>query len=380
MARRIACLPVVAVLLVAMGAEPDPVSLAKGYLRGRMDALHIPGLSVAVVRDGRILMIWSCGKADLELGVDATNDTVYELASVSKTFTATAIMKLVDAGKVALGDPVRKFIPAAPPDWDEVTTRHLLTHTSGIKEYLDLPGFSLAEELSEAEVVRRVGRQPLAFRPGSDWSYSNTNYVLLGMVVSKASGRWFGDYLKREIFRPAMAATRVNAATEIIPDRASGYVYRYRQRKAAYVSPSQLALADTALISTITDLATWESALARGQVLPQTTLDRMWSPTTLTTGETADYGLGWVVETPARRGGYTRVGHGGLIAGFACEYSRFIGPDSTLTVILLTNAELSRDEPYYLAGEVASYFLPRVAAPREAAPPPLSRRMQRARR
>ena len=247
MVRRIPCLLTVAVLLVAMGAGPDPVSRAKDYLRGRMDDLHIAGLSVAVVRDGRILMTWSCGKADLELGVDATDDTVYELASVSKTFIATAVMNLVDARKIALGDPVRKFIPAAPPDWDGVTIRHLLTHTSGIKEYLDLPGFSLTEDLSDAELVRRVARQPLAFRPGSDWSYSNTNYVLLGMVVSKASGRWFGDYLRDEIFRPGMVATRVNAATEIIPDRASGYVYRYRQRKAAYISPSQLALADTAL-------------------------------------------------------------------------------------------------------------------------------------
>jgi D-alanyl-D-alanine carboxypeptidase len=366
MVRRIQCLTAVAVLLVALGAGPDPVSFAKGYLRGRMDALHIPGLSVAVVRDGRIEMIWSCGKADLELGVKATNDTVYELASVSKTFIATAVMKLVDARKIRLGDPVRRFIPAAPPDWDEVTIRHLLNHTSGIKEYLELPGFSLAEDLSDSELVRRVARQPLAFRPGSDWSYSNTNYVLLGMVVSKASGRWFGDYLKEEVFRSAMVATRVNAATEIILDRASGYVYRYRQRKAAYVSPSQLALADTALV--------------KGQVLPQKTLDRMWTPTTLTTGETVDYGLGWEVELPARRGGYTWVGHGGLIAGFACEYSRFILPDSTLTVILLTNAELSRDEAYYMAREVASYFLPRAAAPSKEASPPSSRRTQRARR
>jgi D-alanyl-D-alanine carboxypeptidase len=373
MTRRSPCLFAAAVLLVATGAAPDPVSGAKAYLRGRMNDLHIPGLSVAVVREGRIVMIWSHGKADLEHKVRATNDTVYELASVSKPFVATAVMKLANEGKLGLGDPVRKYIPDTPPDWDEVTIRHLLNHTTGIKEYLSLPGFNLAEDLSDAELVRRVAQQPLEFRPGRDWAYSNTNYALLGMVVSKASRQWFGDYLAENVFRPGMTATRVNAATEVIPNRASGYIYRFRQRRAAFVSPSQLALADTALISTITDLATWESALVKGHVLPQKILDKMWAPTILTTGETVNYGLGWTVEPPEKSGAYTRVCHGGRISGFSCEYSRFIGADSTLTVILLTNAELFGDEPYYMAGAVASYFLTPAAASRNESPRPPSR-------
>ena len=202
----------------APGAAPPEVD---AYVRAQMAQQKIPGLALAVVRDGRIAIVAGFGLANIEHQVPVKPETVFQSGSTGKQFAAAAALLLADEGRLGLEDPVGEYVPA-PAHWRRITVRHLLTHTSGIAEYTD--SIDLRRDYTEEQLVRMAGRRPLDFPPGTRWSYSNTAYAVLGAVIRKASGKFYGDVLEQRIFQPlGMETARVISEADIVPDRAAGY-------------------------------------------------------------------------------------------------------------------------------------------------------------
>jgi D-alanyl-D-alanine carboxypeptidase len=182
-----------------VAARADKVD---AFIRGRMASDHVPGVSVAVVRNGKVVLARGYGLANVELAVPATPDTVYQLASVTKQFTATAVMMLVEAGKIGLDDKITKYLDGLPTAWGDVRIRQLLSHTSGIKSYTSVPDFfkTARKDYAKEEILKLVADAPLDFPPGERWSYSNTGYFLLGMLIEKVTGKAYGAFLHERIF------------------------------------------------------------------------------------------------------------------------------------------------------------------------------------
>lgn len=221
-----------ALTLVAVASAPARGDEIDRHVEARMRALHIPGLSLAVVRDGRIVTARGYGFADLELEVPATPASVYEIGSTTKQFTAAAVMMLVEEGALKLDDQITKFFPEAPEKWGRITVRHLLTHTSGIQNHVAVPGYlglfktDLFHTTTPGrdQLLRMFFELPLEFEPGATWAYDNTGYYLLGIIVEKASGRPFWEFLSERIFSPlGMSSTRSTEPKPLVAHRASGY-------------------------------------------------------------------------------------------------------------------------------------------------------------
>jgi len=321
----------------AAEAKTDSSSASlDAFVEELMAKRHVPGASAAVVRDGKVVLEKGYGLANLELKVPATKETVYQLASVTKTFTATAIMLLVKDGKLSLDDSITSKLPDLPAAWEKVTVRHLLSHTSGIKSYTSVKDFhkTMRKDYAQREIIDLVAKEPLEFAPGEKWNYSNTGYFLLGMLIEKVGGKPYGEFMAERIFKPlGMSQTRANDLRAIIPNRAQGYEWAGTEFKnGEYVSPSQ-PFAAGMLVSTVADLVKWEAALAGHTLLDAPTLEQMWTPAKLAKGE-AGYGFGWGI---GKANGHRVVSHGGGIPGFSTELMRF--PDDKLTVIVLTNSD-----------------------------------------
>src|SRR6476646_11613702 len=184
-------------------AMPHQTALAAvdRYVREEMRRERVPGVSVAIVRDGRLVLARGYGFANVELHVPATDSTIYQSGSIGKQFTAALILRLAAEDRLGLDDPIRRHLPEGPPRWDSITVRQLLTHTSGILDYTD-SAVDLRREYTEDELVRIAAGLPALFRPGARWSYSNTNYLLLGAIIHRVSRVFYGDLLRREIFAP----------------------------------------------------------------------------------------------------------------------------------------------------------------------------------
>lgn len=318
--------------LLCAGTRADE---ADDFVQGFMAREKIPGVSVAILRRGEILKCQGYGFADIDSQTPATPDTVYQLASVTKTFTATAIMALVEDGKIRLSDRITDRLDGLPKTWSEIRISHLLTHTSGIKNYTQLSAIAdhPEREFTPAEMIALVAKLPLRFRPGERYDYCNTGYYLLGLLIEKASGQTYGDFLKNRIFTPAgMTRTRVNSSSALIPGRATGYVSRGgKARKGVFVNPSQ-PFAAGALITSAADLAKWDAVLDTEKILKQSTLRQMWKSATLNDGTVLNYGLGWGTgESKGRR----YIQHNGGIIGFSTHMRR--GLDDGLTIIVLAN-------------------------------------------
>jgi CubicO group peptidase (beta-lactamase class C family) len=348
-------------LLVAFSALAPAMARADAvddYIQAEMKKRHIPGLSLAVVKDGKIVKAKGYGLANMELQVPATADTVYQIGSVTKQFTATAIQMLIDEGKVALDDKISKYVDGTPDTWKDVTVRHLLTHTSGIKSYTGLPDFQKITVLptTKEDLVKLMAGHPLEFAPGEKWAYNNTGYFLLGMVIEKASGKSYGDFLQERIFTPlAMTATRVNDEKAIIPNRASGYHWDKGTLRNADAISMTWPYAAGVIVSTVTDLAKWDAALYTDKLLKKSSRDAMWTPVKLNDGKTSDYGFGWSVGKVRE---HRNISHGGGIPGFSTFLSRF--PDDGWTVIVLTNQDNGAN-PGGIAQGVAGRYVAALA-------------------
>ena len=317
------------VLFVSAAARADRVD---DYVREQMRRRHVPGLALAVVRGGRVIKARGYGLASVEWDAPATPETVFEIGSITKQLTAAAVMLLVEDGRVSLDDPLAKYVPEAPDAWRDVRVRHLLTHTSGLRNYTGLKGFELTERLTRAQFVRLVAEHPLAFAPGERWSYGNTNYSLLGYVVESASGRPYWEFVAERIYRPlGMTSTTDRDPRQVVKRRATGYEWEGGRLVGRDYDLTDVFSAG-ATLSTVLDLAKWDAALYGERILKRASLEQVWTPTRLNGGETVPYGFGWYVENFR---GHRRVRHTGQTAGFAASIVRYT--DDRLTFIVLCN-------------------------------------------
>ena len=321
-----------------------------------MEKQHVPGLAVAVVRDGEIVLAKGYGLANVELQVPVTTNTVFQGGSIGKQFTATAVMMLVEEGKVALDDKASKYLGAVPPSWTDITIRHLLTHTSGLTQYP--ADFDQRHDYTEDELLKIIQGVPLAFAPGARFEYSNAGYVTLGIIIRRVTGQYYGDVLKKRIFEPlAMSTARVISEAAIVPNRAAGYIlYDGKLVNQPWVAPTLNRTADASLYFTVLDLAKWDAALYGEKLLKRSSLEQMWTPATLSDGTATSYGFGWFLTTA---NGHRLIEHEGAWQGFNANISRY--PDDRLTVIVMSNLKSAKTQ--MMSHRIAGMFVPTVAPP-----------------
>jgi CubicO group peptidase (beta-lactamase class C family) len=334
---------------VVAAQAPDAVD---EYVQAEMEKQHIPGLSLLVSRDGNPIRAQGCGLANVELQVPVKPETVFQSGSVGKQFTATAVMMLVEENKIGLEDPLTKFFPDAPAAWKQVTVRELLSHTAGFTDYPK--NFNFRKDYTEDEVLKIIEGIPLAYPPGTKWSYSNLGYATLGILIHKVTGKFYGDFLQERIFKPLdMSTTRIISEADIIPDRAAGYrLVKGELKNQEWVAPMINTTADGSLYFSINDLAKWDAALYTDKLLKRSSLQQMWTVAKLKNGQpnSGHYGYGWSIE---EKKGHKVVGHGGSWQGFKTHISRYV--DDKLTVVVLINQ--ADAEPGPITDRVAEIYL-----------------------
>jgi CubicO group peptidase (beta-lactamase class C family) len=335
----------------SLGAAIDKVAAAA------VAAGESPGLEVAVVKNGKPLLVKGYGSANLEQHVPVSNDSVFRIGSVTKQFTAVALLLLAEEGKLSLQDKLSKYYPNFPRA-DDITLDEMLHHTSGIFNYTSEPNFAVDGMIhrSTDEMVEFIGKLPKTqdFEPGSNWSYSNSAYFILGGVVEKASGAPLATVFKMRFFTPlGMAHSALDDETEIVAGRARGYAGAGPGKftNAAFISMSIPGGAGS-VRSTASDLSTWNAALYGGKILKPASLAAMLTPGKLSNGESSGAAIakmmaaaGAPAATDKREYGYAlflsqeeghrKIDHGGGIYGFNASLSEF--PDDKTTVVVLSN-------------------------------------------
>ena len=343
------------------------------FVQAQMEKLRIPGLTLAVVQDGTVVKQQAYGLANVEFEVPIQTDTVFLIASITKTFTAAAILSLLEEGKLSLDDSVTKFLPVLPASWAPATIRHCLAHVSGLPDVTDAEGNLVAD--SRSDVFRELTARPIE-TPGERVVYNQTGYVILGMIIEEVSGLEFKDFIDDRLLRPlGLRNTSFGDRRDVVPGRSSMYTIfepsldRMSTLRGEpgpddpfegwVVSPKAIYKANdyvyasfmhpaAGMNSTIEDMVQWEVALASGTVLGAATLEQAATPFELNNGESGRFGLGWIVGS---RNGHRTMEMGG---GWATRHLRF--PDDNLSVIVLTN--LQGGEQGALAMGVASFFSP----------------------
>ena len=352
--------------LPAPDLKPEQLAAIDSFVTAEMGREHIPGLAVGVYSRGQILLAKGYGLANVELNVPVKPETVFQSGSVGKQFVSAAVMTLVEEGKIGLDDSIVKYFPNAPESWKPILVKNLLSHTSGLAEYEtgELSGpkgpFYLRLDFTEDQLVEKIEALPIEFKPGEKWNYRNTNYVLLGVMIHKVTGKFYADYLQERIFKPwNMTSTRLISEADIIPNRSSGYEMRAgKLRNQDWVSPTFNSTADGTLYYNVLDLAKWDEALYGTSLLKQSSLDRIWTVFPLSDGHPnpADYGFGWGIT---KVNGHKVIEHGGAWQGFTCFIARF--PDDSLSVVVLTN--LAGAGPGLIAHKVSELVNPALKPP-----------------
>jgi CubicO group peptidase (beta-lactamase class C family) len=333
-----------------------------------MERSTIPGLSMAVVNDGAVVYQNAYGMADLEHSVPVTLRSSFKIASLTKPITAIAVLQLVERGLVSLDRPVVDYLETLPSQWRGTTVRQLLGHTSGLPDYLQAPAWSWRDswrlERDRLEVVTMTAAAPMTFRPGEGMKYSNTNYYVLGMLIERASGATYGEYLDAHVFKPlGMSDTRMDSGADLVPRRVRGYTSERGNLRNAEFTSDTWAYAEGGVVTTAPDLAKLEHALHGESLLKKASIDLMWAPSKLNdgrdgvigdngAGQPNHYGLGWFISSYKGR---TLILAGGNKPGYTCTFFRFV--DEGLTIILLSN--LSSSPLYGMAGEIAEMYLVR---------------------
>lgn len=349
----------VGILLLSSISSPAQQTISAKidkFINTEMRLQRIPGLSLAVLKNGHILLIKGYGFANIEHQVPVKPETVFQSGSIGKQFTATAVMMLVEEGKLSLGDKITRYFPDAPESWKDVTVHHLLTHTSGLGDYA--PDFDVRRDYTEDELLAHIKKVPLNYRTGEDWDYSNLNYVLLGILIHKVTGKFYGDYLAERVFRPlGMTASRVISESDIVRNRASGYrLVTNELKNQEWVSATVNTTADGSLYLTAQDMTKWDAALYSDKLLKQSTLAQMWAPVKLSNGPTKGYGFGWHTEMAH---GHRIIFHGGAWQGFKSFIVRF--PEEKLTIVFFAN--LWQTNEFRVARGLTSIFYPAFRLP-----------------
>lgn len=328
------------------------------FITATMQHEHIPGLSVAVVRDNRLILSKGYGFSNLEHNVKASEKSMYGIASVTKVFTAMAILMLAEEKTLSLDDTIGKFLPELPGLWKSITVRQLLNHTSGISSFSQHPKIPCAVGKQVREYVRgdawkEVACLPLDFPPGKGWAYGDTGYYLLGLIIEKVTSKKYETFLEQRIFKPLeMHTTRLMSYRELIPGRADGYDFaNHTYRLAPRFEIDEFS--NGGLVSNVTEMSQLHLAFTSEKILKKSTWQQMWTATILRDGTTVpQYGLGFGLTLYEGR---KRIGHnGGGGLGFSTALTHF--PDESLTVILLTNANLPEGRSGVLANKIASLY------------------------
>lgn len=359
---------VLALLVFSLSAAASADDLASRLDRIFSDAYPAtgPGAAVIVVRDGKPILRKGYGLANVELSVPITPEMVFRIGSVTKQFTAAAILKLVEAGKLSLSDEIGRFLPDFPASGRAITIEQLLNHTSGIRSVTEMPSWHSRnrEDWTLSQIIAFFQNEPADFEPGARWKYNNSGYILLGAVIEKVSGKTYGDFLAETFFKPlGMERTRYGNDAPIVPGRVEGYVRTPAGvLNAPYLSMTQPYSAG-ALVSTVDDLARWQAALDTDAVLSPASRKRMWTPVTLPDGTATRYGFGWDIWSYE---GHAVIEHGGSINGFVTASMRW--PDDHVYVAVLSNAGGPGRDPRNLALRAASLVFGRPADDRKAVP------------
>lgn len=321
-------------------------------IRAEMKARLIPGASLLVTKDDKVIKRSVYGKANVELDVDMTTDSVFESGSIGKTFTAVVILQLVEEGKLSLDDPLSKHFEKSPPSWSAITIRHMLGHTTGLKDYALVPGLGLADRWTRDEWIEGMIKLPLDFPTGAAFAYSNSNYLLLGLVAEKIAGKPIMELTKERIIdKLGLKRSYVAEPLPIVPHRVSGYL------KQGGVLFNGLDIAagygDGSLMNSPEDLAAFERGLRECKLLKPETLEMMQTAGRLPTGRKTGYGLGWFIrETNKVR----MVTHGGNTGGFGASLFRV--PSANLTIVLMTNMfDVPGDS---IAQKIAEVYVPEL--------------------
>jgi D-alanyl-D-alanine carboxypeptidase len=343
-----------------MMAQSDAID---DYVRAEMDRRHIPGLSLAVARNGTIIKLAHYGLADVELNVPVTDASKFEIASMTKQFTCAAILLLEEEGKLGLDDPIAEFLSDAPRSWKAITIRQLMNHTAGVRDDWDEDTAFFLRNQSSKEFLTALYAFPLKFAPGQGWAYGAGTFVL-GLVIEKVSGRRYRDFMQERVFAPlGMTATSINDVFALLPHRASGYRWSGGTlMRGARISPAAHARGDVGVITTAADLAKWDAALNTTTLLSQKSLEAMFTPAVVQNRNETGSALGWFV-LPWR--GDRLVFHSGSFrTGFSSTHNRYI--DRGLTVIVLTNQcpggqihnPCVSEHPSKLATGIAGFYEP----------------------
>jgi D-alanyl-D-alanine carboxypeptidase len=334
-------------------AAAQAVGEIDSVVQKAIDARVIPAAGVAVVRGGKVLLAKGYGTADLEANTPANERTAFQIASVTKQFTAAGLMLLVEENKIKLDDTLGKYLPDVPAKWSGVTIRQLLNQISGIPNYTAGGKLLSDKTYTHDEIIALVRDAPMSFEPGTRWGYSNTNYFLLGMVIEKVSGKAYPNYMRERIFKPlGMNSTVINTTGLKINNAAVGYTFNGGKWEKTWVDPSQPFSAG-AIVSTAEDMAKWAIAVSQAKLLKKSSWNEILTPGKLADGKPANYGFGWNL---GKLGEVDYIGHSGGIQGFGSYHVRF--PVDDLSVVVLTNTVGTSTK---IANDIAGLFLPKVA-------------------
>lgn len=323
------------------------VASADSLILAEMQKTGIPGVVLAVIKDGKVVQKSGYGLANVETQTPVSAASVFKIASISKPMIAMGIMMLSEEGRLRLDDPVSKYLPSTPETWKPVTIRHFLSHTSGVVR--ESPGFDGYLIQPDTNVIKAAYKEPLRFTPGEKYEYCNVGYYSLAEIIRFVSGKPWQEFLTERIFGPlGMTATRTTSFTDIVPHRANAY--SLQRGKLENTFPFLTLRPSGAFLSSLDDLIRWNEALTRQQLLKPESYQAMWTPFRLNNGSDSEYGLGWSID---RQNNRSRVRHGGSLNGFKSEFVHY--RDERLTVIVLTN--LNEAVPAGIAGKVAELYL-----------------------
>ena len=340
------------------GADADaprrqPTGETVDSLMAKYDRAEGPGASVVVIHDGKVAYMHAYGLANVEDRVQATTETDYRLASLTKQFTATAIMLLAEDGKLRYDDRVIDLLPGFPAYARDVTVRQLLTHTSGLWAYEDFVPDTATIQVKDRDVLALLARADSTyFTPGSAFRYSNSGYAVLALIVERVSGMPFARFLHDRIFEPLGMDSSVAYEKDVsrVPSRAYGYSRRGDGFVRTDQSSTSAVLGDGGIYTSVADLVKWDHALESHALIPAAARRLSWTPNRLDDGTPTNYGFGWFVDQDRGR---TRLTHNGETRGFTNAIIRY--PDERLSVIVLTN--LTNSAPWDVAQRIADVWL-----------------------
>jgi CubicO group peptidase (beta-lactamase class C family) len=317
---------------VASATPGDAIPTIDRFISTEMSRQRIPGMAVAVVKSGELVLAKGYGFANLEHQVPVTTHGIFQSGSIGKQFTAAAIMLLEEQGRLRLDDRIASYLPRTKARWGSITLRQLLTHTSGIPEYEDQ--VDERRNYSERQLTEIVGLLPRRSPPGHKFDYSNSGYLLLGVIIRTITGEFHGDYIRENVFRPlGMKTASIASDAEIVPNRVAGYrIGNGRILNQDWVSPTFNQTADGCFLLSLEDFLAWERGVRARALLKTESWSQTFAPVVLKSGKVYPYGFAWEIK---RKGGQTVHGHDGSFRGFEALLTRYIEED--LTVIALAN-------------------------------------------